>query len=118
MTWRVRIERLLSPGLSSCYRCGRPWKFPASRRVGVRTWQQLKRDRWWGLIGVEPHSTRYEDNRSCFPLCEGCWEALATADERLPYYLRLWESWGPGYASWDAIEAGVRAESEAVEQAA
>lgn len=91
---RAWFERAISPGLGMCYRCRRPWKFPAQRRVkGKRnTWQQLDRDRFWGLVGVEEHSTNYKDGSGCFPLCEGCWTALSP-QERLPYYRRLWDRW-------------------------
>lgn len=89
---RAAIERFLSPGLSSCYRCRRPWKFPKQKRIGLRTYQQLHRDRFYGLVGVESHTTNYKDGRGCFPLCEGCWAALSP-EERLPYYRQLVVEW-------------------------
>lgn len=91
---RAWFERAVSPGLGTCYRCRRPWKFPATRRVwGERnTTRQLDRDRFWGLVGVEEHATNYKRGSGCFPLCEGCWSAL-TPTERLPYYQKLWHRW-------------------------
>ena len=95
---RAALERLLSPGLGRCYCCNRPWRTNAQRRVGRNTWQQLDRMRWWGLVGVVPHTTRYTPTSGCFPLCEGCWQRLATPQGRYPYYLQLierWEELGP-----------------------
>lgn len=72
LTWferlRAWIERWLSPGLGTCYRCRRPWIS----------------DNW--------HATPYGRGRGCFPLCERCW-AMLTPDERLPYYEALWRKW-------------------------
>ncbi len=92
MSARALLERLLSPGLGWCYRCLRPWKVNARKKIGKRSYQQLGRLRWWGLIGVESHSTRYSESAACFPLCEGCWSKL-TPKERLPYYDMLVEEW-------------------------
>jgi len=44
-----------------------------------------------------------------FPLCEGCWLDLGTAEARLPYYRALWVEWqghehGP---AWSVVEAAV-----------
>lgn len=68
MTLRAIAERLLHPGYSHCYRCGRPWAC------------------------VEGHSTPYADGSACFPLCEGCWGAL-TPQDRLPFYRQLFVDW-------------------------
>lgn len=89
---RARFERLLSPGLGTCYRCCRPWKHPKFKRVGPRTWQQQNRLRFWGHVGVVEHTTPYKRGNGCFPLCEGCWSSL-TPEERLPYYQRLVHRW-------------------------
>lgn len=118
---RAALERFLCPSLGTCGRCNRPWKAPAVRRLpdqgdGIHRQRQLPRLRYWGLVGVEPHSTPYDDGdvppvldglprmwvagRSCFPLCEGCWAAL-TPLERLPFYRALWERW-----LRDALERG------------
>jgi hypothetical protein len=105
VTLRAIIERFLSPHLGYCYRCNRPWRTNAHRYVGNNTWQQLNRDRFYGLIGVRSHTTYYSDaadavtrsGSGCFPLCENCWSAL-TPPERLPYYEQLlvsWEKYGP-----------------------
>lgn len=95
MTLRARIERLLSPGLGRCYRCERPWRVTATRRVWgaiVPTRRQIDRDRFWGLVGVDPHTTPYGGGQACFPLCEGCWSGL-TPKDRLPYYNLLLVDW-------------------------
>lgn len=105
---RAAIERFLSPGLGTCYRCNRPWRFPATRRRWSRDgeWKlyrlprrgtrpvryQLRRTRFLGLIGVVSHETPYKSSAACFPLCEGCWSALTPA-ERLPFYQRLVNRW-------------------------
>lgn len=87
---RARAERLIAPGYSWCFHCGRPWKF------------------------VKGHTTDYGDGHGCFPLCETCWSELETPEARLPYYRVLWNSWidsgsnlDPGV--WERIEAAVRA---------
>ena len=88
------IERALSPGLGYCFRCRRPW----STR----------------LFGVEYHETMYASDRGCFPLCQGCWEELGSAEARLPYYRLLWELWesqGSDERDWDQLRAGVYAEA-------
>ena len=65
---------------------------------------------------VEPHETPYEfaghsPMKSCFPLCEECWQEL-TPETRLPYYRQLFESWeqfGPQQAeTWLLIDEAVR----------
>ncbi len=55
-------------GYSSCQRCGIPWKFTKS------------------------HSTRYNETKGCFPLCEDCWKEL-TPKERFPFYMDLILKW-------------------------
>lgn len=89
---RARIERALSPGLSSCYRCGRPWRTNAQRRTGLNSWQGLNRLRYYGLVGVDSHVTSYSPTSGCFPLCEGCWSALAP-EQRATYYDLLVDEW-------------------------
>lgn len=105
----VLVERFLSPGLSTCYRCERPWLHPATRMrwsVGESWWKlyrlprkgarrvtfHLNRTRFLGLVGVKSHSTPYREGRACFPLCEGCWSEMEPW-ERLPYYQTLFISW-------------------------
>jgi hypothetical protein len=56
-------------GFGRCSRCDTPWNF------------------------VHEHSTDYDHGRGCFPLCEECWEDLATPEARLPFYRVLWEQW-------------------------
>jgi hypothetical protein len=111
--FRAWVERVISPGLGTCYRCRRPWHFPATRtrwsdndqwwtnyrlprRNTHRVQYQLRRTRFFGLVGVEPHSTPYKDEHSpgsgCFPLCEGCW-AVLTPSQRMPYYHALVNEW-------------------------
>lgn len=95
---RACIERALSPGIGTCYRCCRPWKCPAQRRIGPRTWQQQGYNRLFNLVGVDEHSTpygphtRYGQMSGCFPLCERCWSNL-TPETRLPYYEALIDKW-------------------------
>ncbi len=101
-------ERFLSPNLSTCYRCDRPWKSRKFKREkdprdGRPVSVQQKRDRFYGLVGVEAHTTYYtrepmegsvgiSTESGCFPLCEGCWSKL-TPETRLPYYERMVENW-------------------------
>lgn len=95
---RAAIERALSPGVGTCYRCCRPWKCPAQRKTGPGEWQQLSHDRFFGMVGVQEHSTPYGPQTTygqlsgCFPLCEGCWSKL-TPETRIPYYELLIEQW-------------------------
>lgn len=93
-TLRAKIERFLSPGISTCSRCLRPWRMPRFRRIGCNSWEQLPGLRFYGWVGVKAHATNYSISRGCLPLCEGCWSSL-TPETRLPYYdalLELWES--------------------------
>lgn len=92
----------MSPGYGWCYCCERPWN------------------------RVKYHITDYTPSSGCFPLCEGCWEALGTPEARMPYYRKLYEKWlaGAGDVSppkreeylrdlmekWPLIEAAVLAE--------
>jgi len=64
-----RLLRLFAPGFGWCGRCGRPWKF------------------------AREHSTALPGHGGCFPLCERCWKALRTPENRLPYYHILWLDW-------------------------
>jgi hypothetical protein len=88
----ANLERALSPDISTCGRCKRPWKSQKQKLIGPRRYQQLERFRFYGLVGVESHDTSYNANHACFPLCQGCWSQL-TPDERLPYYERLVDRW-------------------------
>ena len=79
----AQYAQLLSPNVSFCQRCGLPWTV------------------------VSSHSTQYDGQRGCFPLCVLCWDAL-TVDERMPYYHRLWESWDTeDDPPWHMIQAAV-----------
>jgi len=90
------LERLLLT-TGRCYRCNRPWITKATKNLGVKDGvhhsRQLKRDAWWGLLGVRYHVTDVTDNKGMFPLCENCWRELRTAEARRPYYMRLWHRW-------------------------
>jgi hypothetical protein len=46
---------------------------------------------------VHWHFTPYADGSYCFFLCEHCWEALGTPENRLPYYQNAMEvyNWSP-----------------------
>lgn len=72
---------------SRCGRCDRSWKW------------------------VEGHTTEYESDIGCFPLCERCWKEL-TPQQRLPYY-RTWfdstDSLKDDQQVWAAIQAAVLA---------
>lgn len=92
MSILVELERFLIP-LGTCYRCRRPWKSHARKKIAPNHYRQLSRMRFWGLLGVEPHLTRYKGDASCFPLCEDCWRELGTAEARIPYYRLLAYSW-------------------------
>jgi hypothetical protein len=80
------VLSLIAPNYSRCYRCGMPWKF------------------------TQGHSTPYNNDSGCFPLCEKCWGEL-TPQERLPYYKQLWidwQKWGEqDIAKWNEIEKAV-----------
>lgn len=52
----------------------------------------------WAL--VEGHSTQYTIGCHMFPMCEACWRETEPID-RLPYYLRLWDSWLDGLPDTD-----------------
>jgi hypothetical protein len=82
----AKVARIAAPGFGFCGRCGLPWRF------------------------VEGHSTTYQQGRACFPLCESCWELLATAEARMPYYRSLvFETWcDPD--RWPDVESGVVSE--------
>lgn len=56
-------------GLGTCLRCRWPWPF------------------------CNEHSTRYEERKGMFPLCETCWKDLETPEARLPYYVELVDMW-------------------------
>ena len=86
------VERFLSPGLSTCMCCRRPWRTCAHRRINYNEYRQLNRDRYYGLVGVESHDTPYGEGRACFPLCETCWAELSIC-QREPYYKALVLIW-------------------------
>lgn len=71
-----------------CFQCGASWEF------------------------TDGHSTLYDSNMGCSPLCDKCWSSL-TPEQRLPYYRSLWVSWLGEVdddlvrARWPAIEAAV-----------
>ena len=87
------VSQALTPNFSWCYRCKTTWAF------------------------VKGHSTSYEPNSGCFPLCERCWVELKTPPMRLPYYRTLWDDWQQwrdgendelyDLAVWDRIETAV-----------
>lgn len=68
---------------------------------------------------VEHHVTNYGRNGllndGLFPLCEGCWLALKTAEARLPYYRILVDFWGYDAQRtkdiWDMVVLAVNKES-------
>jgi hypothetical protein len=80
---RGRALRPLAPGYSWCMRCKTPWKF------------------------TKAHYTPYTEDRSCFPLCETCWQEL-TPEQRVPYYEKLVKWW---YALDPCCTSGGEAEA-------
>lgn len=91
---RTALNRVLHPGYSCCGRC-------------ARTFHCSGPDCY--------HITDYEftadgfPTSGIFPLCEKCWKIL-TPQERLPYYRRLYYSWGSEASltrNWDHIEKAV-----------
>lgn len=94
-------SQALAPGFGFCYKCRTPWKF------------------------VKPHYTTYEElhpttklpdqtmflltGRSCFPLCEKCWEETPV-EERLPYYAEMFTTWKEADSDvWEKIAVAVKA---------
>jgi hypothetical protein len=69
-SFKIAWQQFCSPGYSTCYKCGVPWKY------------------------AEGHTTNYGNHGiGCFPLCEKCWASL-TPKERLPFYEKLVKEWG------------------------
>lgn len=66
---KSRMERATHPTYSCCLRCGRPWN------------------------KVKPHTTNYNHNSGCFPLCKGCWTILGCPEARIEYYATLIGHW-------------------------
>jgi len=53
-----------------------------------------------------PHWTFYSD-AGMGPVCEECYDELSP-EERLPYYVKLWESWGsPEDVDFSLIRQGI-----------
>ena len=79
-------------GYGGCYRCGDSW-----------AWKQH-------------HDTPIRNGRTCFPLCQECWDSIGVT-ERLSYHWQLLETWirenPDGVAEyrkdWQAITASVKA---------
>jgi hypothetical protein len=87
IVWKLRIGRIssyLTPGYSVCGRCRTTWAF------------------------VRQHCTNYNDHSGMFPLCEQCWAALSPK-RRLPYYRKVWRSWGKSLDcdDWRSLERNV-----------
>lgn len=81
-------------GYGTCLRCDYPWSH------------------------VDGHSTQYSNSSGCFPLCEECWQELATPEARMPFYRLLWERWRsdspdsngtPWPEVWEQMRAAVEA---------
>lgn len=70
--WREKY-----PDTNYCNRCGYPWQMVSQHPT--------------------PYSTKMVDGNievvGCFPLCERCWRILGTYEERMPYYVGMWEWW-------------------------
>jgi hypothetical protein len=105
------LAGLLAPGFSRCKRCRTPWKFVVEHATP-----------YWSspdtlAVQVTPLETVTVpvEQRSCFPLCEKCWQDLGTPAARLPFYRQLWLDWQTmdtdleAWRTWDAIAAAVLA---------
>lgn len=42
---------------------------------------------------VKRHTTWFAIDKGMDALCEACWADLATAENRLPYYEKVWATW-------------------------
>lgn len=108
---RLLVRRLISVPQnimnlrsSSCMRCWRPWGMAKGHDTIYSDYQPVPNPNSSPQSEVEIYAAR-----GCFPLCEACWNDLKPF-ERLPYYRKLWESWGsPQDRSWTQIEAAVHA---------
>lgn len=90
---------IIKAEVGGCFRCGTKWKTGQAWHLTPYEWEQ----------DIFP-GKRYA-SRSCFPLCESCWLALATPAARLPYYRYLVDKWteddpGAGW-KWLAISNSV-----------
>ena len=85
------VVKLVYPHTSDCLRCQLSWRL------------------------TKEHITHYPPSTGCLPLCEHCWQELGTPEQRLPYYLRLFDSWGPedrtkwehNHTEWEHIRRAV-----------
>lgn len=99
---RKRLAALtnwLFPGYGHCKRCKLNWKLAARHATPY-----LRAD--YGTFSMSP-------------LCEQCWQECSV-EQRLPYYLELWEEWNEleewprdADADWQTIENAVREEKQA-----
>lgn len=105
---RARFERIVHPGYSYCFRCGRPW---ASARPHDTDYGPLDTESW---VASPPDGDMFPVGfmTGCFCLCKDCWEPL-TIEEREPYYwtlIRWWDTEHPvGEDRIHDIIAAVRA---------
>jgi hypothetical protein len=81
------IAREGETGYGRCYQCHRNWKL------------------------CRAHSTDFNRESGCFPLCQECWQEL-DVEGRLVYYRQLWQDWNREdtypLEEWTQIEAAVR----------
>lgn len=64
-----REQRRTYPNYSTCGRCQLPWAVVTSRDVS------------------------YSEKRGMFAICTSCWDELATAEARIPYYVAIARRW-------------------------
>lgn len=77
------MQKPFSPGYSSCYECGRPWKY------------------------CNNHSTMYGNGSGVFVFCQECWLEL-TPSQRLPYYEKWFMTWhNEKNEKWNLIKEAV-----------
>lgn len=85
------VERLLSPGITTCGKCKRPWTRVKSHSTMFRGDDKDPNVRW-----------------GMFALCEDCWKTM-TPEQRLPYYLENFTKYHWEEAEWEPLKKAVLA---------
>jgi hypothetical protein len=49
------------------------------------------------------HYTDWSEHSGCGPLCEQCWQELATPEARLPYYEQLMKRWWKDSSEYNGV---------------
>lgn len=80
------VQRRNHPGQSTCMRCQLPWAL------------------------CDSHSVKMSERKSCFAICEDCWQELAP-EERLIYYEALFHEWAmmssEAWDDWQAVKDNI-----------